>query len=42
MNEAVKSSYESKDVYLNNPDDVRLAHFMYENNIDLSLLEKTL
>lgn len=39
MNETINSVYESKEIYLNNPEDVRLAHYMYEHNIDLALLE---
>ena len=39
MNEMIKSNYEPKEVYFNNPNNVKLAHLMYEYNIDLSLLE---
>ena len=39
MNEMIKDSYESKEVYLNNPEDIKLAYWMYEHNIDLSLIE---
>lgn len=39
MNEMINSVDESKEIYLNNPEDVRLAHYMYEHNIDLTLLE---
>lgn len=39
MNETTNSVYESKKIYLNNPEDIRLAHYMYERNIDLTLLE---
>jgi hypothetical protein len=39
MNEKIKDSYESKEVYLNNPEDIKLAYWMYEHNIDLSSIE---